>query len=256
MTFNFQIAIPSFKRCSILPLKTLKLLKDFKVPNKKILIFLRDEEELKQYQLFCGKNYNFHLHGQTGIDATRNYLRHYYHTETNFDGVLFIDDDLTNLTDMGKDIDRPFMKLVEYFFMETQKLNLRLWSVNATSNYFFMRDKITTNLKYCIGAFAGLILDKSKPIILCDVGHFEDFQFTCEHFIADGGVVRFERYGITTKYFELVGGICGQLGGLTERQKEMKINNAYMLNRYGDMVKIKMKKWGFDLRLNTRYKND
>ena len=34
-------------------------------------------------------------------------------------------------------------------------------------------------------------------------------------------VVRFNKYGITTKYFELKGGICGSLGGMEERQKEM-----------------------------------
>tara|TARA_R110000796_G_scaffold245254_1_gene369398 strand:+ start:367 stop:1134 length:768 start_codon:yes stop_codon:yes gene_type:complete len=253
--FNFEIAIPSYGRADILPKKTLKMLMDFGVPSDKILIFLKDKEELKEYEKTCGKAFRFHLHGQTGIMATRNYLREEYHN-SELDGVLFLDDDITTFHDMGKDIDQPFMKLIEYFFIETKKRNCRLWSINPTSNTFFMKDKITTSLRYCIGAFLGLIIDKTKPIIFCDVGHFEDFQFTCEHFIEDGGIVRFDRYGITTKFFELKGGICGQLGGLKNRQKEAVINANYMLERYGDMVKIKMKKWGTDLRMNYRFNMD
>ena len=254
MTFNFQIAIPSYNRPDIIKNKTLKLLMDFGVTSDKILIFLRDKEQLKAYQETCGKAWNYHLTGQTGIDSTRNYLRNYYHEETDLDGVLFIDDDLTKFTKMGKPIEGDFLELMESFFEETQKRNARLWAVNALNNDFFMKDKISTNLKYCIGAFQGLILDRSKPVIFCDVGHFEDFQFTLEHFIEDEAVVRFDGYGITTKYFELKGGICGQLGGLKNRQKEMQENAHYMKERYGDMCKIKIKKFGYDLRLNSFYK--
>tara|TARA_R100001594_G_scaffold144814_1_gene194359 strand:- start:2286 stop:3068 length:783 start_codon:yes stop_codon:yes gene_type:complete len=254
MTFNFEIAIPSYNRPKIIGEKTLRLLLDYGVCSNQILIFVRDKEQQKLYEKELGDAFRFHLTGQTGIDSTRNYLREYYHN-TDFDGVLFIDDDITKFTDMGKDIDRPFLELIEYFFIETKKRNCRLWAVNALNNVFYMKDKISTSLRYCIGAFQGLILDKTKPMIFCDVGHFEDFQFTLEHFIEDGGVVRFDRYGITTKYFELEGGICGQLGGLDKRQKEMEENAHYMVERYGDMCKIKIKKWGYDLRLNHFYKN-
>ena len=70
----------------------------------------------------------------------------------------------------------------------------------------------------------------------------------------DGAVIRFNKYGIETKYFELQGGICGELGGMAERQKEMVLNSAYMIDRYGDMVKLKIKKWGNDLKMNFTYK--
>jgi hypothetical protein len=251
---NFEIAVPSYNRANLIGKKTLKLLLDFNVPIDKIRIFVRDEEQKKMYEEQIGKAWNFHITGQSGIDATRNYLRYYYH-HTDLDGVLFIDDDITDFTDMGKPIQQPFMELVEYFFTETKDRGGRLFAVNALNNVFYMRDKITTTLRYCIGAFQGLILDKKKDIIFCDLGHFEDFQFTCEHFIEDGCVVRFDRFGITTKYFELQGGICGNLGGMKARQKEMEENAHYMVARYGEMCRIKIKKWGYDLRLNNFYKN-
>ena len=256
--FDFEIAIPSFNREDILPKKTLKMLYDLGVNSNKIRIFLKDEEQLEKYKKSCGENYQYELTGQSGILATRNYLQVYYHEiNTKSDGVLFIDDDLTKITEKDRVfLSKPFMELVEYFFIETKKRGGRLWSVNALNNDFFMKDNISTNLKYCIGAFKGVILDRTRDTILCDVGHFEDFQFTFEYFLEDGVVVRFNKYGITTKYFELKGGICGSLGGMEERQKEMEENGKYMIERYGDMVKIKMKKWGTDLRMNYRYEID
>ena len=252
--FDFEIAIPSFNREDILPKKTLKMLYDLGVNSNKIRIFLKDDEQLEKYKKSCGENYQYELTGQSGILATRNYLQVYYHEiNTKSDGVLFIDDDLTKFTELGKPITKPFLELIEYFFIETKKRGARLWSVNALNNDFFMKDNISTNLKYCIGAFKGVILDRTRDTILCDVGHFEDFQFTFEYFLEDGVVVRFNKYGITTKYFELKGGICGSLGGMEERQKEMEENGKYMIERYGDMVKIKMKKWGTDLCMNYRY---
>jgi hypothetical protein len=255
MSFNWEIAIPSYNRPKIIGKKTLKLLLELGVKSKDVLIFVRDKEQQKNYEKEIGKSWRFHLTGQTGIDATRNYLRSYYHEVADLDGVLFMDDDLTKVTEMGKPLSTPFYELVDFFFNETKKRKCRLWSINALNNEFFMKDKITTSLRYCIGAFCGLIIDKSKPIIHCDVGHFEDFQFALEHFLADGGVVRFDKYGIKTKYFELEGGICGQLGGMNNRQVEMKVNALYMRERYGDMCRIKIKDYGYDLRLNSFYKH-
>tara|TARA_R110000744_G_scaffold139492_2_gene250554 strand:- start:30 stop:809 length:780 start_codon:yes stop_codon:yes gene_type:complete len=255
MTFNFEIAIPSYNRHSILPKKTLELLNKFEVPHNKIRIFLKTQEELDLYLETCGDDYNYEITGQSGIMATRNYLQVFYHEMNDeFDGVLFMDDDLTNFTEMGNPISKPFLELVEYFFEETVRLNARLWAVNALSNPFFMADKVSTNLKYMIGAFKGIVIDRSRDTILCDIGHFEDFQFSCEYFLEDGAVIRFNKYGIETKYFELQGGICGELGGMAERQKEMVLNSAYMIDRYGDMVKLKIKKWGNDLKMNYTYK--
>ena len=251
---NIEIAIPSYNRPKIIGQKTLKLLLDFGVCSNQIRIFLRDKEQQKLYEQEIGTSWNFHITGQSGIDATRNYLRYYYH-HTDLDAVLFMDDDITKFMDMDKPIDRPFMDLIQYFFKETKDRGARLFAVYPSINTYYMKDKITTSLRYCVGGFQGLIIDKTKPIIFCDVGHFEDHQFSYEHFIEDGCVVRFDRWGIETKYFERKGGICGDLGGMKNRQKEMEENAHYMVARYGDMCKINIKKNGYDLKVNHFYKN-
>ncbi len=115
--FNFEIAIPSYDRPEIIKNKTLKLLDDFNVPKNKIRIFLRDEEQLIKYKASIGDGYIFHLTGQSGILATRNYLQVYYHeVNLNHDGVLFIDDDITHFQQMGKPLETDFMSLMQYFF--------------------------------------------------------------------------------------------------------------------------------------------
>ena len=110
-------------------------------------------------------------------------------------------------------------------------------------------------MKYVCGAFCGEIIDRDKHQIHCDVDHFEDFQFTMEHFLRDGGVVRFNGIGLKTKYFETKGGICESLGGLDNRKKQMDENAIYMKERYGDMCRVTHKKFGTDLRLNHFFKD-
>ena len=89
MTFNFEIAIPSYNRHSILPKKTLELLNKFEVPHNKIRIFLKTQEELDLYLETCGDDYNYEITGQSGIMATRNYLQVFYHEMNDeFDGLF------------------------------------------------------------------------------------------------------------------------------------------------------------------------
>ncbi len=252
MTFTFEIAIPSFNRPHRITTKALAMLDGFGVPKSMIRIFLRDEEQKNNYNL---QDYNVQLTGQSGILATRNYLQVYYHEQTNLDGVVFIDDDITDFHYLGQPIDKPFLELMTYFFEETLGRKGRLWGINTTANTFFMKDKITEKLKYILGGFKGLVLDRTKDTILCDVGHFEDIQFSLEYYLEDNVVVRFDGYGIKHKPFELIGGICGHLGGLEARRAEMKTNGDYLLERYGDMLKINPKPWGQDLRVNFAYKN-
>ena len=66
MTYNFEIAIPSFNRADIIANRTIKLLKEMKVPKRKIRIFLRDMEQLEEYKKTIG-NYKYELTGQWNI---------------------------------------------------------------------------------------------------------------------------------------------------------------------------------------------
>ena len=139
-------------------------------------------------------------------------------------------------------------------FKETKRRNLNIWGVSPFHNHFFMKDTISENLKYICGAFYGEIFDRTKEMILSDVGHGEDFQKTMECFIRDNGVVRYNGVAIKTKYFG-EGGINASYGGLHNRQIAMEENVKYLKERYGNMCRIKIKDYGYDIRLNSYYKN-
>tara|TARA_R110000772_G_scaffold13383_2_gene39738 strand:+ start:576 stop:1367 length:792 start_codon:yes stop_codon:yes gene_type:complete len=260
--FLFEIAIPSFNREIIIKERTLKLLELYQFNKKRIRIFVQSKEMRQKYIDSIGDEYNFEITGCSGICETRNFLRSYYHESADplFKGVLFMDDDIeqfNELSDSGELLPvKDFDRCLEDMFVEVQRRGLRLFGPSAYNNNFYMKNKISQNLKYIVGAFCGLIIDSNKDLIHCDVDHGEDFQFTMEHFLADGGVVRFEKFSIKTKYFEQVGGICESLGGLALRKVNMEVNCKYLVDRYNGMCILKIKSYGYDIRLNYRYKNE
>ena len=256
---KYEIAIPSYKRANILKSKTLKLLQRHGVNNCLINIFVESKEMAEEYKELGMKHIKFTITNCKGIMETRNFLRTHYREQTKFDGVVYIDDDIEDIFEfLNKKMVEPIKDLkgfLDHAFKTTKYHNLNLWGVSALHNPFFMSDTVSTNLKYICGALCGEIIDRDKYEIHADVDHGEDFQFSMEHFLRDGGVVRFNNVGLKTKYFELEGGICGSLGGMKARQKQMDENMNYLADRYGAMCRVTNKKFGTDLRLNHFFKN-
>ena len=212
----------------------------------------------KEYKKNGMKHNKFTITNCKGICETRNFLRTYYREQKKYDGVVYIDDDIDDIFEfINKKMIKSLPDLKQFLdqaFKTTKEKNLNLFGVSALHNPFFLSAVVSTNLKYVCGAFCGEIIDRDKHQIHCDVDHFEDFQFTMEHFLRDGGVVRFNGIGLKTKYFETKGGICESLGGLEARQIQMNENMNYLADRYGDMCRVTHKKFGTDLRLNHFFK--
>ena len=238
MTINYRIVIPSYQRPHILKEKTLAILRNQQIPIDKVDILLGTKEEGEEYRKVLGNQYpkNFTYHGQKGIGAVRNWIRWYYKYQTNVKYVVYIDDDITSILDWQKPI-QNLESFIEDMFYETEVKKLNLWGVSAFHNPFFMKKNITTNLKYICGAFCGEIIDRDKHDIYCDVDHGEDFQFTCEYFLRDGGVVRNNGVCLVTKYFG-DGGINASYNGLENRQKDMEVQCKYLNDRYGPMTRL------------------
>ena len=249
---DYSIAIPSYSRPNILFTKTLSLLSRHNIDKDKIIIFLRDEDERTKYGERLNE-YKVVLTGCMDILETRNFLQIYYYENLEYTNVLFIDDDIQEVIEHKL----PIMNLDNFVleaFKETKKRKYNIWGVSPFHNHFFMKDTISENLKYICGAFYGEIFDRNKGLILSDVGHGEDFQKTMECFIRDDGVVRYNGVAIKTKYFG-EGGINASYGGLHNRQIAMEENVKYLKERYGNMCRIKIKDYGYDIRLNSYYKN-
>ena len=254
---NYKICIPTYKRPEILKDKTLKLLEHHKIQPKNIDILIATPEEALEYKLVLPKKYHsrFIYHYQKQIGPVRNFIQGYYANETKVKYLVSIDDDLDQIMDWDKPLEN-LDKFIQDMFRETEKEKLCLFGVSAYHNTFFMKQDISTNLKYICGAFTGLIIDRTKDVIQTEFNHFEDFAFSCEFFLRDGGVVRNNGISLKTKYFCVQGGICEAYGGLAERKKDMELACHDVKDRYGEMVRIVDKAYGKDLRLNCRYKID
>jgi len=253
---DYYVYIPSYQRYDVLYETTLDLLDRGEVDPTRIIVFLKDEEEYDKY-VERGNLYLYEvvLTNCSNIKDTRNFLR--LHQRSNkHKYVLQIDDDIEDIVCMGKKVEE-LDTLIQKFFMETLDRNLWFWGITPYQNNYFLRENhISTNLNYICGAFNGHILDEDRPEIKTEVGHFEDFYFSIGHFLRDGGVVRFNSYGLVTKLFG-DGGICGSLGGKNNRKQEMAENAEIMADTFGkDILTITSNKWGVGLKLNSKYKSN
>lgn len=259
---EYQIAIPSYNRPHIIKDKTLKLLKRLNIDNKQILIFVENEKQKEKYINHGLQEYNFITTSTQGIMEKRNFLETYYREQTQHDRVLYMDDDLDDIMILDKKNpkitvpieEKEFKTFIVQAFNMTEYLNLSIFGVSALHNPFYMSYNTTTNLKYISGAFKGCVIRRDRHEIHTDIDHFEDYQFSCEYYLRDRGVIKYNHISIKTDYFIEEGGICESMGGLQKRKDSMEPNSKYMQERYGAMVNVVEKKWGKEIKLNWRYK--
>ncbi len=247
---NYTIAIPTYNRPQIFKAKTWALLERHNIPVDKVLIFVKDEE---QKEMLGECPYTFIITGADGIQDTRNYLQNYFYDNTEYDNVIYLDDDIKQIHNYDKPLD-DLIKFGNDVFDELKKEDLYVCGVSPYHNKFYLRQTTTKTLKYICGCFRAERIRRDKPVLQTPISHFEDHLFSCEFFKRDGGVMRKNWIAIETKYFEPQGGITGHMGGMKERQKIMEINKDYMVEQYGNMVRAVEKKYGWDIRLNHHYK--
>jgi|TARA_E500000318_G_scaffold17570_2_gene17826 hypothetical protein len=251
---NYRIVIPTYKRANVLWDTTLALLKKHNIPNDKIDILISTKKEADYYKTIIGHKYNFIYHGQTGITSIRNFIKHYYKYKTDLEYLICIDDDIKEINKMNKPIE-DLNGFIEFMFNKTKELGYNLWGICCYDNTFFMKNTITTNLKFICGGFCGEIIDRNKHDIYIDLDLFEDYAMTCEHFIRDGGIVRNNEYCLITKNFAK-GGVVESYGSLQNRLNDMEKDSFNFIERYGNMARIVKKKNRYDIRLNHNYKNE
>ena len=67
-------------------------------------------------------------------------------------------------------------------------------------NAFFMKKKVTTDLKFIMGGLYGFVNRKTKSIQPSSkIKEKEDYEQSIKYFIKDGGVVRFNDVSAKTK---------------------------------------------------------
>ena len=224
--------IPSYKRVDILKEKTLSLLNSYKILEKDIYIFLANKEEYELYKSSIGGKYNY-IKGIKLLYKQRNYISHYFKEGQK---LVWLDDDIDKITILGNGKLNSLSSLklfIDKAFKTCIDNNAFIWGIYPVDNHYFMRNKITTDLRYIIGAFYGTINRHSKDLVL-NIEEKEDVLRTLQYYTKDKKLIRFWNVGIKTKYFGTGGMSVGR-----DRIKEGKIAVEVLHKKYPNLTKIK-----------------
>ena len=94
---NYRIAIPSYKRQTILVARTLKFLAEHGVDKHDIDIFLANEAEFIEYERVIPPGYNYIIIGKPGIGRARQFMSEFY---PNGQHIVYLDDDVRDISEL------------------------------------------------------------------------------------------------------------------------------------------------------------
>jgi hypothetical protein len=242
---NWRIVIPSYKREETVQSKTLATLKRYGIPASKITIFVANKEQKAIYEAALPKGAVRELIvGEPGLAQVRNYILDYYPKGTK---IVMMDDDVTGFVERREDGGiRPLRSLkaiIQRGFAEAAKAGASLWGVYPVPNGFFMKPTITTDLKFIIGSFWGIINPgaSAEGGIRLPMSEKEDYIRTLMAYDRDGTVVRLNYVSPKTAYYK-------EPGGMQTDPKRMEKQHA--------AVKFLLDTWPDKVMLNPRRKSD
>lgn len=247
----YVIAIPSYNRSIEIVKKTLKTLKDGYINKNSVYIFVANDKEQKIYEDTIPIDlYGQIVVGKLGITKQRIFIKQYFEETQE---VVSIDDDVEGLFEMTNTEPATLIKIdnIDLFFQTAfdrlKREKLFIWGIYPVRNPFFMQNKVTTSLKFIIGALYGFIVRKTtelEPSVHAEGK--EDYEQSILYYKKDGGVLRYNNITIKTKFLAK--------GGLGEDRFEMNKKAAeYLKKTYPDLVNIFNRKNGMtEIRLRAK----
>lgn len=229
---KYRIVIPSYKRPEAIRKRTLNYLIDIcNIDTKIIDVFVANKKEYEDYKYLKELGINIII-GVKLLHKQRNFIQNFYNEGT---FIMQFDDDIDSLkikkgkkTEVLKDLD----SIIRIGFNECLKHKTKLFGVGAVDNHFFMNNKISTNLKLCVGACFGIIIDNDIYLSLI-LEEKEDYERTIKYFIKFGKVVRLNMIATKTTYYSGAGGMVDN-----RTEEEQNKSALYLCKKYPDLIKI------------------
>ena len=261
--FKYIIVIPSYNRADLIQVKTLALLQKNNINPKIINIFVADRDQYNLYKSKIPKNvYNKLIIGVKGLKNQRNYINNYYPEGYH---IVEMDDDIDKIVQLdsssikhdklqkgsrkviSKKI-KPIENLDTFIkdaFQRCRSNGIFLWGVYPLANPYFMSNTITTDLRFIVGPFWGMI-NRHREDLLLTIDEKENSERTLQNWVIDGKVLRFNNIGIETKYYKNKGGMQNNSMNSNYRKKAAMDSVHYLHNKYPKITKINLsKKSGF-----------
>jgi hypothetical protein len=243
----WRIVIPSYMRETTLRDKTLRILHEYHIPTDKIWIVVANKDQKQIYEDALPNIPPRHIIvGVPGLAEVRNYIAD--HVVKPGEHYVTMDDDITGFVERTQSGGirklTSLTRLIDLGFKEAEKVGASLWGVYPVPNGFFMKPTITTDLKFIVGSFCGLInptATKKPNGIAVPMSEKDDYFRTLMAWDRDGAVVRINYVSVKTAYYKEPGGLQAFPDRLARQHKA---------------VKELMKKWPDKVRLNPRRKGD
>lgn len=191
-----KIAIPSYNRPEQIKQKTLAFLNKHNINKKDIYIFVVDEEQGIYTDSINDDDYNIII-GLHGIAAQRSYINSYFEED---ELILSLDDDINDIMFLDRGVLTPIedlMFLLDGMVETMGSTGLNLCGIYPVQNAYFMRDKITTQLRFCIGQF--LLYYNKKDVLSSECEGKEDYENTLLFYNRDGGVLRYSNVCVKSR---------------------------------------------------------
>ena len=196
---QYQIVIPSYKRADTFKNKTFKLLEKHGLLERAFLFVI--PEEMSQYSSATENKITI-LKGVPGLVNQRKYIYDQFPDGTM---LLFMDDDVKDIIDIEKKSVENLDAVISEGFKICKDVGSKIWGIYPVANPFFMDASVSTDLKYIVGAFYGILKYGSYVDIPMD--DKEDYYRTCAYYQNDGVLARLNYYAPITKYYKEKGGM-------------------------------------------------
>ena len=196
---NYIICIPTYDRVDMLGDKTLRFLNDCSISRNKIFIYVVEEE----FDIYKTKynEYNIIIGLKGKLEQTNFILE-----DKKDNNIVFMDDDVDYLLDthgVVLEIDDLIIK----GFSECNKHNTKLWGIHPCDNSYFLKNNISTTIKFIVGCFYGVINDNLLTDKMTWVhSQGDDLARSLHYYSIYKKVIRFNNIGIKTKYNTNKGG--------------------------------------------------
>lgn len=229
---EYAVAIPSYNRTKEIVNKSLQTLKRGGVSPAKIHIFVANKQQEKLYKEAVPDDlYGKIVVGKKGIANQRKFISDYFPEGKH---VVSIDDDVEKVLKLRAGKLAEITNLDKFFrdsFTLLKKEGLYLWGIYPVTNPFFMKDNVSTGLKFVIGVLHGYINRHSRDLKPSPKAESkEDYHQSILFYLKDGGLIRYNNITTKTKF--------NAPGGLGTDRYKMNLEAAQFLEgKYPDMVR-------------------
>lgn len=241
---NCQVAVPSYRRATMLSERTLRFLLHGGVNPKQVTVFVHDhDDQLPDYRRIArATGVNMEVTPVHGINAQRAAIRNHYPDGTR---LVQVDDDVTALL---RTPDRkalvPVLDVAGFFdraFYITRERGLWSWGLSAVPNAYFMTPgHVSEDLKFVIFSLFGTVIRHGHPVFTNTVPTKDDYEFSLRTWWYDGGIVRFNDHVARADIYRAPGG-CQD----TRTVEQAEASVASLMQQWPELV-----------RRNTRRRSD